>query len=118
MWAAGGTKVTGCAVVGGPDFAKGTTPVPFIVFDATQLTGTPEEEAAALLRDVGTAARDKLGSHAAPDDILVVAAIPYTQTGKVARKALQCLLNGVLPARDALKNPAALDDLRTNAVAR
>ena len=42
----------------------------------------------------------------------------YTQTGKVARKALQCLLAGVLPARDALKNPAALDDLRAGVVAR
>ena len=39
VWAAGGTKVTGCAVVGGPDFAKGTTPVPFVVFDPAQLTG-------------------------------------------------------------------------------
>ena len=66
---------------------------------------------AALLKEVGIAARDKLGSHAAPDDLLVVKAIPHVSPprpllrngGNIGRVYLITAVTGTCIGGDSYK---------------
>ena len=58
-------------------------------------------DVAAFKRAASRAAADLVGSHAAPDHVFAVAALPKTITGKTARKTLQLLLARLDAAPDA-----------------
>ena len=112
--AAGGGEglLRACAVVGAPDEDTGLTPIGFVVLDRAAADGAPAGAAGALSRLLGAArraARVRLGSHAEPAQLLSVAALPKTPTGKVARKVLQRLLAGppALPGGAAAEKDAA-----------
>jgi len=100
---ADGYGVKDCAVVGAPDFVKGTTPVAFVVFeplargDKKRKVGAGAPDLAAFKSAAATAVGDKVGSYAAPDHIFAVNALPKTITNKTARKTLQMLLAGGEP---------------------
>ena len=100
---ADGYGVKDCAVVGAPDFVKGTTPVAFVVFEPLagggkkRKVGAGAPDLAAFKSAAATAVGDKVGSYAAPDHIFAVNALPKTITNKTARKTLQMLLAGGEP---------------------
>ena len=96
-----GFGVKDCAVVGAPDFVKGTTPVAFVVFEPLakggkkRKVGTAHLDLAAFKSAAATAVGDSVGSYAAPDHVFAVKALPKTITNKTARKTLQMLLAGL-----------------------
>ena len=111
--------VKDCCVVGAPDFVKGSSPVAFVVFERVtsvddsdgDLGSKVVPDVAAFKRAASRAAADLVGSHAAPDHVFAVAALPKTITGKTARKTLQLLLAGEAAPDASLRDKSVLPPL-------
>ena len=99
--------VAECAVIGVEDKLKGEMPLGFVVLNS----GTEVDEAE-LKRQLKETVRSQVGPIATPRDILVVARLPKTRSGKILRgtmrKIADCKEYNV-PA--TIEDPAVLDEI-------
>ena len=100
--------VAECAVIGVADDLKGQVPRGLAVLKAgvTRDPATIADELVALVRE-------KVGAVASLRRVDVVAALPKTRSGKVLRKSMRAIADGVdLPVPSTIDNPATLEALR------
>ena len=96
-------EVTEAAVIGIPDYKKGTALVGLCV-------GTQNDRLGSELREYVAA---ELGKPLRPERIHFVSALPKTRNGKVVRRAIRAAyLNEHAGDLSALENPGALDEIR------
>ncbi len=100
--------VAECAVIGAADPMKGQVPRGFVVLKAGVDTDH-DEVSAALVAMV----RDQIGAVAALKDVRVVDGLPKTRSGKILRKTMREIADGV-PAQvpSTIEDASVLDRLR------
>ncbi|MEJ5866303.1 AMP-binding protein [Pseudokineococcus sp. 5B2Z-1] len=104
----GHPDVAECAVVGAADPLVGQEPRALVVL-AKDVTTPPEEVAAQVVQRV----RDEVGAVARLRRVDVVAALPKTRSGKVLRKTLREMADGVEPVvPGTIEDRSVLDGLR------
>ena len=104
----GHPDVAECAVIGVADSLKGQIPRGLVVVKAGVRTS-----AKTLRAELGQRVRDQIGAFAAINDIAVVPALPKTRSGKILRKTLRAIADGLdEPVPSTIEDPAVLDDLR------
>ncbi len=106
--------VAECAVLGLADPLKGQVPAGLVVLKDGQTIG--EEQ---LERELVAAVRGQIGALACLRQVLVVARLPKTRSGKILRKTLRQLADGEdfnLPA--TIDDPLILDEIRAGLVRR
>jgi propionyl-CoA synthetase len=99
--------VAECAVIGVEDRLKGEMPLGFVVLNA----GTQADEQE-LKRELKATVRSQVGAIATPRDILIVAGLPKTRSGKILRGTMRKIADGqefTLPA--TIEDPAVLDQI-------
>ncbi len=100
--------VAECAVIGVTDTLKGQVPRGLAVLKSG-VTRDHDEVAAELVQLV----RDQLGAVASLRQVDIVDALPKTRSGKVLRKSMRAIADGVdMPVPSTIDNPAVLDALR------
>ena len=100
--------VAECAVIGVHDELKGQVPRGFVVLKAGA-DGDPAVIAAELVQLV----RDQIGAVAALRRVDVVAALPKTRSGKILRKTMRGIADGVNePVPSTIDDASVLDTLR------
>ncbi len=106
---AGHPDVAECAVIGVADQLKGQVPRGLVVLK-NGVERDHDEIAAELVQRV----RVQLGAVASLRQVDVVAALPKTRSGKVLRKSMRSIADGVdTPVPSTIDNPAVLDALRS-----
>jgi propionyl-CoA synthetase len=101
--------VAECAVIGVVDELKGHVPRGLVVLKAGV-----ERDHASIAQELVQLVRDRLGAVASLRQVDVVAALPKTRSGKVLRKSMRAIADGVeAPVPSTIDNPAALDALRS-----
>ncbi len=101
--------VAECAVIGVVDELKGHVPRGLVVLKAG-VERDHREIATELVKRV----RDQLGAVASLRQVDVVAALPKTRSGKVLRKSMRAIADGVdVPVPSTIDNPAVLDALQS-----
>ena len=104
----GHPDVAECAVIGVADSLKGQIPRGLVVVKAGVRTS-----AKTLRAELGQRVRDQIGAFATINDIAVVPALPKTRSGKILRKTLRAIADGLdEPVPSTIEDPAVLDDLR------
>ena len=99
--------VAECAVIGVGDKLKGELPFGFVVLNA----GVQVDEVG-LKKDLVQIVRSQVGPIATPRDILVVARLPKTRSGKILRGTMRKIAEGqeyVMPA--TIEDPAVLQEI-------
>ena len=100
--------VAECAVIGVADPMKGQIPRGFVVLKSG-VERDPDELRAELVQLV----RDQIGAVASLKDVAVVVALPKTRSGKILRKTMRGIADGLdEPVPGTIENAAVLDDLR------
>ena len=100
--------VAECAVIGVADAMKGQVPRGFVVLKAG--VDRDEDELRAELVQL---VRDQIGAVASLRDVAVVAALPKTRSGKILRKTMRSIADGVdEPVPGTIENATVLDELR------
>jgi propionyl-CoA synthetase len=100
--------VAECAVIGVQDELKGQVPRGLVVLKAG-VDVDPDELRAELVQRV----RDEIGAVASFRHVDVVAALPKTRSGKILRRSLRAMADGVdEPVPSTIEDPAVLDALR------
>jgi propionyl-CoA synthetase len=100
--------VAECAVIGVADSMKGQVPRGFVVLKA----GVSREEDE-LRTELVQLVRDRIGAVASLKDVAVVAALPKTRSGKILRKTMRGIADGVdEPVPGTIENADVLDALR------
>jgi propionyl-CoA synthetase len=100
--------VAECAVIGVDDNLKGQVPQGFVVLK----TGATIEEAQ-LQSELVAAVRDQIGAVAAFRDVRVVDALPKTRSGKILRRTMRNIVDGVdAPVPSTIEDAGVLDRLR------
>jgi propionyl-CoA synthetase len=100
--------VAECAVIGVVDSLKGQVPRGLVVLKAG-VDRDHEVIAAELVKRV----RDQLGAVVSLRQVDVIAALPKTRSGKVLRKNMRSIADGVeIPVPSTIDNPATLEALR------
>jgi propionyl-CoA synthetase len=100
--------VAECAVIGVEDKLKGEMPLGFVVLNS----GVTVDEAV-LKQELRDAVRSQVGAIATPRDILVVARLPKTRSGKILRGTMRKIADHqeyTMPA--TIEDPAVLDEIR------
>ena len=106
---AGHPDVAECAVIGVADELKGQVPRGLAVLKAGV-----ERDHAIIANELVQRVRDQLGAVASLRQVDIVAALPKTRSGKVLRKSMRAIADGVdAPVPSTIDNPATLDDLRS-----
>ena len=104
----GHPDVAECAVIGVADELKGQVPRGLVVLKA----GVSREHAE-ICTELVQRVRERLGAVAALRQVDVVAALPKTRSGKVLRKNMRAIADGLdIAVPSTIDNPAVLDDLR------
>jgi propionyl-CoA synthetase len=100
--------VAECAVIGVADALKGQVPRGFVVLKA----GVERDEA--QLRDeLVQLVRDQVGAVASLRDVAVVPALPKTRSGKILRKTMRGIADGLdEPTPSTIEDASVLDTLR------
>jgi len=99
--------VAECAVIGVHDSLKGQVPLGFVVLKA----GTDIEESV-LEAELVAAVRDQIGAVAALRDVRVVDALPKTRSGKILRRTMRNIADGVdEPVPATIEDAGVLDRL-------
>lgn len=101
-------EVAEVAVFGVADQLKGQMPVAFVVLQAGS-TAQPDEVQSQLIRSV----REKIGAIATPSSVTVVTALPKTRSGKILRKTMREIADGLdaeVPA--TIEDASVLEQLR------
>ncbi|MDX1716547.1 MAG: propionyl-CoA synthetase [Anderseniella sp.] len=99
--------VAECAVVGIADKLKGQIPIGFVVLKSG-VNKQPEEVEAECVKLV----RDKIGAVAALRNVMAVARLPKTRSGKILRGTVRSIADGAdwkMPA--TIDDPAILDEM-------
>jgi propionyl-CoA synthetase len=99
--------VAECAVIGVEDKLKGEMPFGFVVLNAGS-----EVDLAELKRELVMTVRSQVGPIATPRDIVVVARLPKTRSGKILRGTMRKIADGqdyTMPA--TIEDPAVLDEI-------
>jgi propionyl-CoA synthetase len=105
---AGHPAVAECAVIGVHDELKGQVPRGLVVLKAGADVD-PDELRAELVQRV----RDEIGAVASFRHVDVVAGLPKTRSGKILRRSLRAMADGVdEPVPSTIEDPAVLDALR------
>jgi propionyl-CoA synthetase len=100
--------VAECAVIGVADSLKGQVPRGLVVLKA----GVDRDEAE-LRAELVQLVRDQVGAVASLKDVAVVPALPKTRSGKILRKTMRGIADGVdEPVPSTIDDPAVLDALR------
>ena len=100
--------VAECAVIGVADTLKGQVPRGLAVLK-NGVDRDHDTIAAELVQKV----RDQLGAVASLRQVDIVGALPKTRSGKVLRKSMRAIADGVdMPVPSTIDNPATLDVLR------
>ncbi len=101
--------VAECAVIGVADPLKGQVPRALVV-TKSGFTGDPGE----LARELAARIRSEIGPIASLAGVDVVAGLPKTRSGKILRRTMRQLADGVdAPVPSTIEDPAVLDGLRT-----
>jgi propionyl-CoA synthetase len=104
--------VAECAVIGVTDSLKGQIPRGFVVLKAgvdAAAAGYEDKLRAELVQLV----RDQIGAVASLRDVAVVPALPKTRSGKILRKTMRGIADGVdEPVPSTIDDAAVLDALR------
>jgi propionyl-CoA synthetase len=101
--------VAECAVIGVSDPIKGQVPRGIAVLKAG-VNRDHDEISAEIIQRV----RDQLGAVASLRQVDVVDALPKTRSGKVLRKNMRAIADGLdIPVPSTIDNPAILDALRS-----
>ena len=102
------SAVAECAVIGVHDPVKGEVPRGFVTLKAG--IGT---DPAVLQAELVALIRERIGPVAALRRVDIVEALPKTRSGKILRKTMRGIANGVdEPVPSTIDNPAALNALR------
>lgn len=97
--------VAECAVIGAGDPLKGQVPRGFVV-----LKVGVEADPDALAAELVAAVRDQVGAVAALKDVAVVPALPKTRSGKILRKTMRQIADGVdAPVPGTIEDPSVLE---------
>lgn len=105
---AGHPDVAECAVIGVADVLKGQVPRGFVVLKAG-VDRNPDDVQAELVRRV----REQIGAVAALREVSVVPALPKTRSGKILRRTMRQIADGVeAPVPSTIDDAAVLDTLR------
>ena len=100
--------VAECAVIGVSDSLKGQVPRGFVVLKAGS-----ELDQAALQRELVALVRDQIGPVAAFRDVRVVDALPKTRSGKILRKTMRNIVEGIdEPIPSTIEDASVLDRIR------
>jgi propionyl-CoA synthetase len=101
--------VAECAVIGVADPLKGQVPRALVV-TKSDFTGDPDELGAELAARV----RTEIGGIAALSRVDVVSGLPKTRSGKILRRTMRQLADGLdAPVPSTIEDPAVLDGLRS-----
>ena len=105
--------VAECAVIGIPDELKGQRPIAYVVLK----TGT-EVDVDRLRTELGERVRDQIGAIAGLHDVIVVAALPKTRSGKILRRSIRQIAAVVHPEMpETIEDPAVLIALEDQIIA-
>jgi propionyl-CoA synthetase len=105
---AGHPAVAECAVIGVADPLKGQAPRGLVV-----LKSGVDADPAALERELVAMVRDQIGPVAGLRRVDVVAALPKTRSGKILRRTMRGIADGLdEPVPSTIDDPAVLDGLR------
>jgi propionyl-CoA synthetase len=105
---AGHPAVAECCVIGVHDDLKGQVPRGLVVLKAGADVD-PEQLRAELVQRV----RDEIGAVASFRQVDVVAALPKTRSGKILRRSLRAIADGVEePVPSTIEDPTVLETLR------
>jgi propionyl-CoA synthetase len=100
--------VAECAVIGASDSLKGQVPRGFVVLKA----GINQDEGA-LRRELVASVRDQIGPVAAFRDVRVVDALPKTRSGKILRKTMRNIADGIdEPIPSTIEDASVLDQIK------
>ncbi|NUP21644.1 MAG: AMP-binding protein [Streptomyces sp.] len=100
--------VAECAVIGVADDLKGQVPRGFVVLKAGTARD-PGEVEAELVRLV----RERIGAVASLKEVAVVAALPKTRSGKILRKTMRGIADGLdEPIPSTVDDPSVIETLR------
>jgi propionyl-CoA synthetase len=100
--------VAECAVIGVADELKGQVPRGFVILKAGV-----ERDHNVISAELVTRVRENVGAVASLRQVDVVAALPKTRSGKILRKSMRAIADGVdLPVPSTIDNPAVLEALR------
>ncbi|MFD1660078.1 propionyl-CoA synthetase [Streptomyces caeni] len=101
-------SVAECAVIGVRDSLKGQVPRALAVLKAGSDIGQD-----VLARELVQAVRSQIGAIAALKEVDVVPALPKTRSGKILRRAMRAMADGVQePVPATIEDPAVLESLR------
>jgi propionyl-CoA synthetase len=105
---AGHPDVAECAVIGVADSLKGQVPRGLVVLKAGV-----DRENEVICVELVSLVRQRLGAVANLRQVDVVKALPKTRSGKILRKSMRAIADGVVaPVPSTIDNPAALEELR------
>lgn len=98
--------VAECAVIGAADALKGQVPQGFVVLKADSRIDPSD-----LSADLIALVRRSIGAIACFKEVTVVNALPKTRSGKILRRTIRELVDGIEPQVPAtLEDPAVLDE--------
>jgi len=105
---AGHPDVAECAVIGVADVLKGQVPRGFVVLKAGV-----DRDPAAVEAELVALVRAQIGAVAALREVSVVPALPKTRSGKILRRTMRGIADGLdEPAPSTIDDPGVLDALR------
>lgn len=99
--------VAECAVIGVEDKLKGEMPLGFVVLNAGA-----EIDAEQLKKELVATVRSQVGPIATPRDVVIVARLPKTRSGKILRGTMRKIADGQeykMPA--TIEDPAVLEEI-------
>jgi len=106
---AGHPDVAECAVIGVADDLKGQVPRALAVLKAGV-----ERDHSVICTELVARVRNQLGAVASLHQVDVVTALPKTRSGKVLRKSMRAIADGVdAPVPSTIDNPATLEALKS-----
>jgi propionyl-CoA synthetase len=100
--------VAECAVIGVEDKLKGEMPLGFVVLNSGVTVDETE-----LKQELKNLVRSQVGAIATPRDILIVARLPKTRSGKILRGTMRKIADNqeyTMPA--TIEDPAVLEEIR------
>ncbi len=105
---AGHPDVAECAVIGVADVLKGQVPRGFVVLKAGV-----DRDPAAVEAELVQRVREQIGAVAALREVSVVPALPKTRSGKILRRTMRQIADGVeAPVPSTIDDAGVLDTLR------
>ncbi|MEV5607196.1 propionyl-CoA synthetase [Streptomyces sp. NPDC052225] len=101
-------SVAECAVIGVADALKGQVPRGFVVLKAGA-----EADPAVVEAELVQLVRDRIGAVASLKDVAVVAALPKTRSGKILRRTMRGIADGLdEPVPSTVEDAAVVEALR------